>query len=283
MQEICKFVQKGGIFMPLRIPCKLTELMEQFHVLTGLHIALLDGGGQELLAVPAEGLPFCTRMQTNAAFCARCQESRITLLARCRRENGPTVHRCHAGLIAVAVPLAAGNEPIGYMTLGGVTDRQEADAPSDGEICRIPYQSAEQITAAAHVLAACAGYVLLDDRMRPTEGRFFERVEAYVREHIGEELTVGRLCRVFHVSRTSLYAAMRPHLQGGIAAYIRCCRLRAAADLVKGTTLPIKEIATRVGFEDDAYFLRVFKKTYGISPRRLRAENSQTATKKERA
>jgi transcriptional regulator GlxA family with amidase domain len=67
-----------------------------------------------------------------------------------------------------------------------------------------------------------------------------------------------------------LYAALRPHIDGGIAAYIRRCRLTTARDLLKKTDLPIADIAARVGFDDYNYFLRVFKKTYGASPKRMR-------------
>ena len=92
----------------------------------------------------------------------------------------------------------------------------------------------------------------------------------FIRAHLAESLTVERLCRELHVSRTNLYAALQPHLESGIAAYIRRVRLEEAMRLVQGTALPIDTVAARVGFDDYNYFLRVFKKTYGASPRKWR-------------
>lgn len=37
------------------------------------------------------------------------------------------------------------------------------------------------------------------------------------------------------------------------------------------TDMPISDIADSVGFSDYNYFLRVFKKHYGISPKKMKA------------
>ena len=63
------------------------------------------------------------------------------------------------------------------------------------------------------------------------------------------------LCRLFqHFSRTS------PH------QFILRLRINLAVDLLLGTTLLVKEVAERVGFEDPFHFSRVFKKLQGVSP-----------------
>jgi AraC family L-rhamnose operon regulatory protein RhaS len=56
----------------------------------------------------------------------------------------------------------------------------------------------------------------------------------------------------------------------GIAAYVRRRRMHRAKKLLKNTTLSIGEIAHTVGFTDYNYFSRVYKKTYGKSPKRYR-------------
>ncbi|MBQ8351332.1 MAG: PocR ligand-binding domain-containing protein [Clostridia bacterium] len=273
--------------MPLLVNRELTALMEQFHVLTGLRMVLFDENYQELLAYPMEGTPFCVHMRQTPAFDALCRKSDRISFERCRKTNELTVYKCHAGLIEVIAPLTAGGKLIGYVMFGQITDIKDKDAliaslraataaygedvPSDEEICRIKYKNTKQIPAAAKILEACAGYILLKDMIRPTDQRFFERVEEYVRAHLSEELSVERLCRAFHISRTNLYTAMRPHVEGGIAAYIRRVRLSEAEKLLKTTDLPIDAIAARVGFEDYTYFLRVFKQAYGRSPRALRS------------
>ena len=62
----------------------------------------------------------------------------------------------------------------------------------------------------------------------------------------------------------SFLTASRP------AAYILRRRMHKAKKLLKVTDLPISEIANNVGFSDYNYFSRVYKKTYGKSPKYYR-------------
>ena len=53
--------------------------------------------------------------------------------------------------------------------------------------------------------------------------------------------------------------------------YLLGQRLKEASWLLRHTTVPICEVATRVGFSDPFYFSRLYKKKYGVSPREARA------------
>ncbi|RMG00373.1 MAG: AraC family transcriptional regulator [Planctomycetota bacterium] len=54
------------------------------------------------------------------------------------------------------------------------------------------------------------------------------------------------------------------------AQYLNQVRLRAAADLLQHTDLPIYEVARRCGFRASQYFATVFRRRYGCSPRAYR-------------
>ena len=92
-------------------------------------------------------------------------------------------------------------------------------------------------------------------------------IEAYTREHIGEHLDADRLCRQFNLGRTRLFALFRNRRGISPAFWIRRERLRGAELLLKTGTLPLKDIAARVGFSDAFHLSRSFKEVYGASPR----------------
>ena len=50
-------------------------------------------------------------------------------------------------------------------------------------------------------------------------------------------------------------------------AYRTQIRLERARDLLKSTPMPISEIARDAGFPDANYFARIFRRTFGVSPR----------------
>lgn len=80
---------------------------------------------------------------------------------------------------------------------------------------------------------------------------------ASVSEHVG--LSSGYLCRIFK-EETSV----------SINAYINNLRMTKAGELLKDKNSYIKEVAISVGFEDQLYFSRLFKRYYGVTPSEYR-------------
>lgn len=52
--------------------------------------------------------------------------------------------------------------------------------------------------------------------------------------------------------------------------YVNRLRIEKAKNLLYSTTLSIKEIGFQVGFSDEKYFMKVFKKLEGLSPSQYR-------------
>lgn len=98
------------------------------------------------------------------------------------------------------------------------------------------------------------------------------RARRFIHEHLFDsDLTPERVLRVSGLSRASLYRLFEH--QGGLAAYIRDLRLRAAAtDLVRLPDLPIKDIAYSVGFKSASDFSRAFRRAFDTTPQELRGE-----------
>lgn len=89
----------------------------------------------------------------------------------------------------------------------------------------------------------------------------------YIRQNLSSEsLTPEHLCSRFGCSRARLYRLFAP--LGGVAAYIRECRLeRCREELTRaGSDNKILEVALRWGFTSHSHFSRTFKQTFGISP-----------------
>ncbi|WP_229257276.1 helix-turn-helix domain-containing protein [Duganella callida] len=84
------------------------------------------------------------------------------------------------------------------------------------------------------------------------------------------ELTVEHLLQSFPLTRPSLYRLFEP--EGGIAAYIRNCRLREAAnEILLSPSARIGSIGQDLGFQDAAHFSRAFRRAYGMAPVDFRA------------
>lgn len=58
----------------------------------------------------------------------------------------------------------------------------------------------------------------------------------------------------------------------GFRTHLRAVRMARATELLATTDLPVKEIATRVGYDDPSQFSKAFKRTFGVSPSQVRAK-----------
>lgn len=83
---------------------------------------------------------------------------------------------------------------------------------------------------------------------------------ASVSDHIG--LSSGYLCRIF-----------KEETGVSINACINSLRMIRAGELLKDQNSYIKEVAVSVGFEDQLYFSRLFKRYYGMTPSEYRTAN----------
>ena len=94
------------------------------------------------------------------------------------------------------------------------------------------------------------------------------RVEDYINRALGNpDLSVARLCRIFGLSRATLYRMFAD--EGGVQRYIDARRLdRCFAELhhAPATYGRIRDVAGRWGFHEAADFNRRFKSRFGIRP-----------------
>ena len=82
-------------------------------------------------------------------------------------------------------------------------------------------------------------------------------------------LNVEYLCLTFNISRSSLYRLFEKF--SGVENYIREQRLKRAFEQLvdakpRTSRAPIFDVAVNLGFTDPAYFSRLFKKTFGVTP-----------------
>lgn len=93
-----------------------------------------------------------------------------------------------------------------------------------------------------------------------------ERLDAYVRAHLDEPLTIDRLAQALFVSRSTLCAAAQAADGMGVATRIRALRLARARNLLRDRRLTVEEVARRVGYPRATSFTAAFTRAYGLPP-----------------
>lgn len=91
-----------------------------------------------------------------------------------------------------------------------------------------------------------------------------------------QELSLDVLAARLGKSKYQLSRAFCHYYHDTPGAYLTSVRLNRAAELLRNTQLPVKEISLQVGFPNDAYFISLFKKHFGVPPRQYRMARRET-------
>lgn len=96
--------------------------------------------------------------------------------------------------------------------------------------------------------------------------RKVEEAIKYIKENIGNKLSVSMVARKVNLSSDYLAKIFKSHTGYTPIGFINKCRIDKAKEMLAKENKKIKEIAGVLGFCDEFYFSRVYKRIEGISP-----------------
>ena len=102
------------------------------------------------------------------------------------------------------------------------------------------------------------------------QGEAIDQIAKYIETHYAEELTLQLMSERFYLSREYISRRFKQRFSVNLSDYIQTIRLNRAKELLGETDARIYEIAVEVGYQDDKYFRKVFKKQFGMTPNEFR-------------
>lgn len=89
----------------------------------------------------------------------------------------------------------------------------------------------------------------------------------YINLHLEEDLSLSLLASYFRKNASSLSATFSREVGISVTNFIHQTRINEAIRYFNSTEMSVSEVALTVGFQDFAYFSRLFRKQVGCSPR----------------
>ena len=97
-----------------------------------------------------------------------------------------------------------------------------------------------------------------------------EIIDAYIRDHYAEELSMQDVARVMNYSDAYFCKLFKQCFKVNFSAYLNEFRIAKAKELLQTTRLNVREVSVACGYSDSNYFARVFKRVTGMPPTEYR-------------
>jgi AraC family transcriptional regulator len=114
------------------------------------------------------------------------------------------------------------------------------------------------------------------DRRKNDSPPWSPRAIEYLRTNYSKSVHLGDLARETGLHPAHLARAFRRHFGMTVGAYIRHLRIERCKQLLSGTSVPLAEIASQLGFCDQSHLGHAFRRSLGCTPleyRRIQRRN----------
>lgn len=262
---------------------KMQNLLKDLYNLTNIKICIYDSNENELCFYPEKLSSFCELLRTNPHMEERCNNCDRRAFAECKKTRKQHLYTCHAGLIECVSPIIYNETIIGYIAVGQIKSNANAKLPNEILNCaeeireklqdsfeKLPTADMEKFNSAINIMDACTGYEYLKSLVSSSEVKIDTRISNYVDSHLKDDLSVSKLCSVFHLSHSEIYSIFKTYFDVTPAEYVKTRRLNKACKYLKETNYQVNKIAVLCGIPDYNYFSKTFKKVLGISPKEYR-------------
>jgi len=191
-------------------------------------------------------------------------ESVVPSLVVLPSADSPSVSRIRENPATVHVPVAA------------LPERIESEAEVDA-LCRQPLVILlnRGVAGSAEVSRRMRSIAAGGDILPPHTGALVKRAILYMNLHYASQIARWKLADTVNVSEDYLTRIFHREVGLSLWEYLNRYRIFLATEMLLHTNDTISEISLRAGFQDQAYFCRVFKKLHGIPPGKIRAKKSE--------
>jgi AraC-like DNA-binding protein len=107
----------------------------------------------------------------------------------------------------------------------------------------------------------------IDDGLHTDPNSAITQVLDYIRHNIRENISLKNLSDKACMSTTSFYRYFKKELGMSPIEFVIQEKIRHAKQLLKNPTIQINEVGYMSGFDNSNYFIRLFKKHEGITPK----------------
>lgn len=236
---------------------------------------------------------FCRQVRSIPSGKAQCEKSDVENTVKLARlYKKPFFNVCYLGLCEYVIPVLEDGELIAVAFLGQCRIRGEDEFPAfreringaglNGEEFEPSFRALPELDRVSLVSGGRLLDIALSSIVRdnvalnaPSEAdmSLSEKIMSYIKTAYMSQISSSDIADRLHVNRCYLSRIFKKETGITICDYICRVRIENAKELLRRTMIPISSISFNVGFCDQNYFTRVFKRCTGATPGEFRRDN----------
>lgn len=102
------------------------------------------------------------------------------------------------------------------------------------------------------------------------------KAQKYVQTHIGEKISLTDVSEHLHLNSSYFSRMYKKETGEGFVEYVTRVKMDKALELLDNSGNSVEQIAYELGFDSKGYFLKTFKRFYGLSPKSYKNKDKVT-------
>jgi two-component system, response regulator YesN len=99
------------------------------------------------------------------------------------------------------------------------------------------------------------------------------KARKYVQTHLCEKISLTEVADHLHLNSSYFSRMYKKETGEGFVEYVTRVKMEKALEILDQSIKSVEQIADELGFESKSYFLKTFKRFYGLSPKSLKYKN----------
>lgn len=98
----------------------------------------------------------------------------------------------------------------------------------------------------------------------------------YIKRNFTDRITLEEVAGHVYLNPSYFSKVFKSEMNCNFVSYVNKIRVNASKNLLSDITIPLTDVSNLVGFEDQSYFTKVFKKLTGVTPGKFRESRGQS-------
>lgn len=279
--HLCIMIETMKAPLTLLIDEEVQRYLDYYIECFDIRIALFDSSGRSLRAgKQRDNCEFCCKFRGREKYDRLCLSLDSTMRKRVLTTQKTEFYRCHAGLWEAVRAIKVEGILMGYAMVGQIKideemNFMESDHPLREELksiyLKIPLQDKNKMPAMIGLFDALVEFMVQKNFMKVRTDIFAGKILGFIEDNLNQPLSLRQGAAFMNMTPQALAHSIRRH---GLEPFTTLMQKRKISEaqnrLNKDPQLSIKELSHALGFKDQYYFSRVFKKYCGKSPSHYR-------------